>query len=168
MRNAFLLLSLGLFACSGETASTIDSGVPVDSGADQAVNDSGQNKPDTSTGPDGGPSFDASGFDVSIPDANFACQDPSTCNGGFCCADLVLGAGNPPNCGINSISSACKNTCTTKLAFSCSVTETVRFCAKNADCSEVANPKCCHFQQGQQTVTFCASNAVAQFATSCL
>ncbi len=166
MRYALLLASLGLFACGGDDPTAIpDSGGGSDTGADQSVSDS--SKPDVAVIPDAGPG-DSSTFDVSIPDANFACTDPSTCDGGFCCADLVLGAGSPPQCPINSIASACKSTCNTKLAFSCATTETVRFCAKNADCSEPANPKCCEFQQGQQKVTFCASNAVSNFATKCL
>ncbi len=166
LKKALVLASLGLFACGGDDTTT----PPIDAsnGKDTSVDQSAQDvvtQPDTSTSDAGS---DVTGFDVSIPDASFGCTDPSTCDGGFCCADLVLGVGNPPSCPISSLSSACKGTCTTQLKFTCSTTETVRFCAKNADCSEVANPKCCEFQQGNQKVTFCASNAVAQFATKCL
>jgi hypothetical protein len=166
IRKAIFLASLGLFACSGETTTTVPDASSADTGADQSVSDAAKSdgaSPDAAT--DAG--SDAFAFDASIPDANFGCNDPSTCDGGLCCADLVLGAGNPPSCPINSIASACKSTCATKLAFSCATTETVRFCAKPADCAEAAYPKCCEFQQGQQTVTFCASNAVANFATKC-
>jgi hypothetical protein len=165
-RTSFLVLGcLFFFGCGGDDTTQVpDASNAKDTGtADQSVSDS--STPDA-TANDAG--LDATGFDVVVPDASFACKDPSTCDGGFCCADLVLGAGQPPNCPISSISSACKSTCATKLAFSCGVTETVRFCAKPADCTEQANPKCCEFNQGNQTVTFCASNAVANFATKCL
>lgn len=166
IRKAIFLASLGMFACGGDDTSAVPDASGTDTGADQSVSDGAKpdvGSPDAST--DAG--ADVTGFDASIPDANFGCNDPSTCDGGFCCADLVLGAGQPPSCPISSIASACKGTCATKLAFSCATTETVRFCGKNADCTEAANPKCCEFQQGQQKVTFCASNAVSQFATKC-
>jgi len=168
IRKAIFLASLGLFACGGEDSTTLPDASGADTGGDQSVADSA--KPD-GTSPDAAVTdagADVIGFDASIPDANFGCTDPSTCDGGFCCADLVLGAGKAPACPLNSLASACKGACKTQLAFTCSTTETVRFCAKNADCSEAANPMCCEFQQGQQKVTFCASNAVAQFATKCL
>lgn len=166
-RNDFLVLCcLVFFGCGGDDSTSVpDASNSKDTGtADQSVNDGSSNQ-DATTNDSGG--FDASGFDVAVPDASFACKDPSGCDGGICCADLVLGAGQPPNCPISSLASACKTTCTTKLAFSCSVTETVRFCAKPADCTEPGFPKCCDFQQGNQKVTFCASNAVANFATQC-
>ena len=167
IRQAIFLASLGLFACGGQDSTVIpDASGGSDTGADQSVADSA--KPDgTSADSSTDAGADVTGFDVSIPDANFGCNDPSTCDGGLCCADLVLGAGNPPSCPITSIASACASKCATKLAFSCATTETVRFCAKPADCAEAAYPKCCEFQQGQQKVTFCASNAVANFATKC-
>jgi hypothetical protein len=169
MRHALFLSCLGLFACGGDDSSNTPDASGTDTGADQTVSDATKpdgNGNDSSTTTDG--STADAGFDVSIPDANFACNDPSTCDGGFCCANLVLGAGNPPNCPINSVSSACKGTCNTQLAFTCNTTEVVRFCAKNADCTEAQNPKCCEFQQGNQKVTFCASVAVSNFATKCL
>lgn len=163
-KKALILASLGLFACGGDdTTAPLDASNGKDTSVDQSAQDVAT-QPDTSTTDAG---IDVTGFDVSIPDANFGCNDPSTCDGGFCCASMVLGAGNPPNCPISSISSSCKGTCATQLFFSCAVTETVRFCAQNADCTEAQNPKCCEFQQGNQKVTFCASVAVSNFATKC-
>ncbi len=152
-------------ACGGDDSTTMptpDSG-GSDTSADQASGDGSK--------PDGGDSSvmtdgdgkDANGFDVVIPDANLACTDPSTCNGLFCCGDLVLGAGNPPQCPINSISSSCTKTCNTKLAFMCSTTEKVRFCGKIADCAgDQASPDCCTFKQNMQTITFCTTKQIAQ------
>jgi hypothetical protein len=170
IRTLSLLACAGLLACGGDDSSSInlDSGGTSDTSTDQSAADSSKSD---GSGNDASPTdagIDVLGIDVVIPDASFACNDPTTCDGGLCCASIVLGAGNPPTCPINSISSACQSTCTTNLAFSCATTETVRFCNQKSDCTEKGITQCCHFQQGNQKVTFCASAAVAQFATSCL
>jgi hypothetical protein len=110
--------------------------------------------------------------DVVIPQDAIAltCQSPADCADGgptICCGSLVAGAGNPPNCPINSLTSACAASCTTSIKLTCNATSTVRACAQNADCTEASYGKCCTFSDGVNTATFCASVAYAQFAQSC-
>lgn len=169
MRIAFFsAAALVLLACGGDDTTTTITGPDSggsDTSSDQASGDGA--KPDgggggDSSGGDGG--VDANGFDANVPDANLACTDPSMCkNGEDCCGDIVLGQGNPPQCPINSITSSCGK-CSTQLSFTCSTTEVVRLCAATADCkSDQANPKCCTFKQGMQSITFCTTAQIASF-----
>jgi hypothetical protein len=108
----------------------------------------------------------------SCPDggAPLSCDGPAQCTttDPLCCANLAVGAGTPPACPIQSISSACASTCQTALSFTCPATEVVRLCGTNADCAgDTQNPDCCTFAQGGQTITFCVSAAVSQFAQQC-
>ncbi len=164
-----------LFGCGGDDSTSGPDGSTADATADQAVPDAAGDAPSTDGSSTDGSSTDAgvgdsSMLDANIPDADFGCTDPTTCDGGapFCCAQLVLGQGQPPSCPISSITSACASKCATQLSFSCNTTETVRFCSANADCTEKANPMCCVFKQNNQQVTFCASSLVANYADHCL
>jgi hypothetical protein len=163
--GAVACLALVPLACGGDDSTSI---IVADSGSDTSLPD-GSGKPDTSVADSSMNNDtsvpDAGGFDVVIPDANLACTDPSTCNGDLCCGSIVLGAGQPPQCPINSISSSCTKMCNTQLALMCNTTETVRLCAKNADCSsDKLNPSCCTFKQNNQSITFCTTKQIAQFA----
>lgn len=163
LRTLFATGCIGLVACGGGT-------ILADAGLDTGVSQTDASQPDATASDaarDARVPFDVPSFDVSIPDAEFACKDPTTCDGGFCCASLVLGAGTPPQCPISSISSACKATCDTQLVLSCDATEQVRFCSKKADCTEAANNLCCLFDQGGQQVTMCTNQLVSLVAKQC-
>ena len=109
---------------------------------------------------------------ASCPDGGgqIQCDGPQQCTAGapLCCADLKIGAGQPPNCPFQSVTSQCRAQCTTQITFACPGTDKVRLCRASADCaSDVQNPKCCEFNQGGQAARFCASTQVSQFATQC-
>jgi hypothetical protein len=103
--------------------------------------------------------------------SSLACTSPSTCGSGtpICCASVVLNGGTPPNCTATSIASSCKGVCTTTFVSSCSGTETVQLCAKANDCTDPTYDKCCTFTSGNQSLTFCASQTIANSAgATCL
>jgi hypothetical protein len=98
------------------------------------------------------------------------CDGPAQCSAAtpLCCADLKIGAGQPPNCPFESITSQCRAQCTTQIAFACPGTDKVRLCRASADCtSDVQNSKCCEFNQGGQAARFCVNPQLSQFATQC-
>jgi hypothetical protein len=93
------------------------------------------------------------------------CDSPQQCPSGsnICCATIdVIGSGS---CSIGSVSSKCTNTCTTNFSFQpfCPATDTVRFCAQKADCTESQATECCTFNIGGRSETFCVNSLVAQF-----
>lgn len=164
--------SLLLFACSGGDSTIPDGG--GDSSMMTGQDSSMMMMQDSSTMNDGG-GMDSSTNDSSMGDdasamdggGNLMCQKPGDCNdggmGNVCCATVVLGNGNPPNCPVNNVTTACKaaNMCQTKLALQCSTTEQFRACTKNADCTEQTYNKCCTFMQGMNTFSVCLNNQLA-------
>ena len=55
------------------------------------------------------------------------------------------------------------------LPFDCNGTDTVRFCNQASDCTENNYDKCCTFQTGNQSTTFCANAGIAATVdASCL
>ncbi len=174
MQRTFLVACLGVVACGGGTV-TIDAAGANDAASNQdasqqpdsSVSDAGVDATTDAKPPlDAKTPFDAP-FDIALPDANFACTDPSTCNGGFCCADLVLNGGTLPNCSVASLESECKTKCDTQLVASCNAKETVRLCSKSAHCTEAANANCCLFDQQGKQITFCVDSTVKLFAKKC-
>jgi hypothetical protein len=100
-----------------------------------------------------------------------ACTSPAGCEAGtpLCCGTVVLNGGTPPNCTASSVTSACTTQCATAFVSNCSGTETVRLCAQASDCSDPTYNKCCTFGSGNQSLTFCSSQAIATGAgASCL
>jgi len=172
-----ILLALSVFtlaACSSDPV-TVDG---TDAAADVGTppKDAGKDvtsTPDATTQNDGATPKDSSIPDVIIPaDAiSLACQSPADCADAgtpICCATMVSGAGNPPNCPITSLTSSCKTSCATAITLTCNGTSTVRACAQNSDCTEATYGKCCTFDGGNNTTaTFCASVGISQFALSC-
>lgn len=165
MRRIILALSTFAFlACSSDpvavagTDAAADVGTPADAGKDVAPSDA--------TTPSDG-SVDSAIPDVVIPpDAvSLTCMSPADCSDGgtpICCATLSAGAGQPPNCPIDSLTSSCKSSCTTAMTFSCNSVSTVRACEKNSDCPEPTYGKCCTFTDGNSnTATFCTSAGIA-------
>ena len=171
MRKRFLFL-LGLasvsaaLACGGDdnktdgggTDATTDAPPAKDAGGDAAADanpsDATADAPTTTDGGDGGTVV------------QLGCTNPDQCDGGasLCCATIDLNGGTPPNCNVASISSTCTSTCNTVLQFSCNASDTVRLCNKPADCTEAAYDKCCTFQTGNQSETFCANAVIASSA----
>jgi len=154
-----------LAACSSDPIITpaVDAGAevgPIDAGKDTGGGDATLPK-------DGAVPTDAPFGDVVIsPDAvSLTCQSPADCGGGstpICCATLSTGAGTPPNCPIDSLTSSCKSSCTTSMNFACNSISTVRGCAQNSDCPEPTYGHCCTFTDGNNnTATFCTSAGLA-------
>lgn len=178
MRRTLLALALALAvfslaACSSDPVTVSGTDAAADVGAPPKDAGKDGTSPDATTQNDGSTPNDASVTDVFIPpDAvSLTCQSPGDCGDAgtsICCATLVSGAGNPPNCPIKSLTSSCKATCATAITLTCNGTSTVRACTQNADCTEATYGKCCTFDGGNNnTATFCASVGISQFALSC-
>jgi hypothetical protein len=154
------LLPLLLVRCGGPTECAC---IGIDAGAP----DGSPTKLDAS----GDAPSDAGGDVVVVTDAGdaggLACTSPAACGTGspVCCGTVVLSGGTPPNCTATSITSACAAQCTTAFVSNCNGTETVRLCEQAADCSsDPTNDKCCTFTSNNQSLTFCASQAIANGA----
>jgi hypothetical protein len=93
------------------------------------------------------------------------CDGPDECSGGqVCCGTYVPdGTGNPPQCGITSLGTACtaSASCPTNLANSCSQTSTVTLCHHKAECTDSQNNQCCTFSSGAAALTFCIDGTTA-------
>jgi len=94
-----------------------------------------------------------------------SCDGPQDCTGGqICCGTYVPdGTGNPPQCGIASLGTACaaSASCPTNLANSCSQTTTVTLCHHKAECTDPQNNQCCTFSSGAAALTFCIDGTTA-------
>lgn len=174
MRRTHLLVlsSLFLFGCgssdNGSDGGSDGSSNPTDGsmnptdgsgGNDGSANDSGG---DSAMNNDGSMMNNDGGLEASV-----GCTKPADCMGNnVCCLDVALGAGQPPNCAVNSASTSCKSAqqCTTQIAFTCNAMERLRACAQNTDCTEQAYNKCCSFMLNMKSYSFCANNQLAQLA----
>jgi hypothetical protein len=165
------LISTFLFACSSDNGTG-------DAGGDAATDaTSGQDGSTDAGGGDTGPG-DAAPSDGATSDAadsgtvvDITCTNPTQCDAGaaLCCGTIVLSGGSPPACDVSSITTTCAAQCATMLPFSCTGTDTVRLCNQNTDCTEQGYDKCCTFQTGGQSVTFCANQGIATSAgATCL
>jgi len=169
MRRIALALSVvTLAACSSDPITVSGTDAAADVGADVASKDAGKD----AAGNDATTQSDGAAPDSGLPDVvispdavSLTCQSPSDCGGGstpICCATLSAGAGTPPNCPIDSLTSSCKATCTTSMNFSCNSISTVRGCAQSSDCPEPTYGKCCTFTDANNnTATFCTSAGIA-------
>jgi len=118
---------------------------------------------------DASPFPDASN-DVVASDASdassLACTSPVGCGTGtpICCGTVVLNGGTPPNCTASSITSSCKAQCASAFVSNCSGTETVQLCAQGSDCTDPTYDKCCTFTSGNESLTFCATQSMANLS----
>ena len=102
----------------------------------------------------------------SCPTADkISCDGPEDCMGGqICCGTYAPdGTGNPPQCGVASLGTACNASasCPTHLANSCSQTSTVTLCHHRAECTDATNNRCCTFTSGAAALTFCIDATTA-------
>ena len=150
------LVSSVAFACGGDsnsndagTDATADSTLPVDASTD--ASDAGADAKSDASPQDAG--NDAS------------CKDPSGCGQGapVCCGTIVTGAGTPPACPVEDVTSACATSANCATTFgTCGTSETVRFCKQTSDCTETLYNKCCTFVgDGGVELTFGANATVA-------
>jgi hypothetical protein len=99
-----------------------------------------------------------------------SCDDPSQCSGGsgpFCCGNLTLGSGVPPNCPINGVS-MCAAACPTQLPAGCPDTGQVKLCHHASDCATDTNdPFCCQYSLNGNTISFCVNSVFKAFSTMC-
>ncbi len=102
--------------------------------------------------------------DLSTPPDMAPCTGPDGCGPGatYCCADLTLGAGTPPNCPVTKLTVSCQATCDGKIEFTCPAVDRVRLCKKAADC--VGGPggysNCCLLNNGMSSQTVCVTNLI--------
>jgi hypothetical protein len=164
-RNLVLLClfipSAAVVACSGDTA-TNDAGADATTDAPSSNDAAPDVKP--SDGGGGDAATDGGGGDAGDGGTvlNVTCTSPSGCDGGaYCCGTIALSGGTPPDCNVGSITTACQTQCTTMLPFDCNSNDVVRFCSQPSDCTEQAYNKCCTFQTGGQSTTFCANAGIA-------
>ncbi len=93
-----------------------------------------------------------------------SCDGPEDCNGKFCCANLKVGSGTPPNCPIESAEASCTVSCFTALQQQCPSSEVMRLCHLDADCADdQANSNCCTLTSGSSKVTGCVSDTIKTF-----
>jgi hypothetical protein len=92
------------------------------------------------------------------------CMSPAGCTGtDVCCGTIPITGGSVPNCTTGPISTVCAaaSGCATKLGASCSGTQTVRLCTKNADCTESGDTSCCSFGDADGgALSFCANGLI--------
>jgi hypothetical protein len=175
------------YACGGSDNTQIDAGNDGTVGNDGSGNDGSSNNDsgkDTGTGDTGANdsgSGDSGGMDSGSTDGGsdsspmeagpFACAKPSDCMSGFCCGSITFNGGSLPNCTLEDASSACKTTCNSSIAFSCTATDTIRLCAAKNDCLDAGSgyTQCCNVKFADAAVDFCWNGTYAGLAGgSCL
>jgi hypothetical protein len=103
--------------------------------------------------------------------APIACDGPSECAAQtpYCCGTLTLGPGTAPACPVTAVASTCVAQCSSHFTTSCPGTNIARLCVAPADCADdPANPNCCTFKRGINTVTMCVADLLKPYATQCL
>ncbi len=95
------------------------------------------------------------------------CDGPDECGGTtpVCCGVYVANGGSPPKCTISALGTSCTTAaaCPTHLAINnCHDTTKVQICHISAECSDPVNNKCCTFQSGGASLSFCIDSTTAQ------
>jgi hypothetical protein len=158
------VLSLaGFAACSSSTATTDGPGTGADASTSVPPGTPGKDSGAVLPGADAGTDSSAA-VDSAAP---AACTAPSGCMATeVCCGTIPITGGTVPNCTTGGVSTVCAapSACATKLGTSCSGTQTVRLCTKNADCAESADGSCCTFGDADGgSLSFCANALVGAF-----
>jgi hypothetical protein len=103
-----------------------------------------------------------------MPD-KIVCDGPDECGGAtpVCCGVYAAdGTGTYPQCGIATLGTSCTSAaaCPTHLETTCTDTTKVQICHISAECTDATNNKCCTFQSGTTTLSFCIDSFTAQVA----
>ena len=161
-----LALAIAALRC-GQTVSGDDAGTD---GATDGSNGDGSKLDGASDAPDNdaADAHDGGGSEGGIV-ISLKCAEGTQCDAGapICCATLQFGA----NCKLAEVSATCTDSvsCPTSFQPFCGGNELVRLCDQNADCTEPSYDKCCTFQNGKQSLVFCANQAIANAAdASCV
>jgi hypothetical protein len=168
MNKPFTFLSvLLLLGCGSGDSSTSDGG--LDGTIDTSMGGDGSMNKDSPSDTSNMDSVDDMGLvqDTGAEggDSGIACMSPADCkNMQICCATVVLGNGNFPNCMVNNVSVACANaqSCPTTLPLMCNTTGKFRPCKMTSDCKENQYPKCCTFSYMMTSYQVCANDQIAQ------
>jgi hypothetical protein len=97
------------------------------------------------------------------------CDGPEDCDPNankYCCADVMIGAGQAPNCPIDGAKSACAAQCKTNIQLMCPATNKVRLCHAPADCADdPSNKNCCKVvdPNSGNSFTGCVSDIIKGF-----
>jgi hypothetical protein len=169
-----LLPLLALVGCSSSssgvtTTPDAPAGDTGSSGSDSSIDSASD--PDTGSSTDTGSGSDTgSGTDTGSSADSGPCSSPAGCPASnVCCGTIPITGGTPPACTTGTISIVCApaSSCATSLGSTCTGTQKVRLCTKNADCTESTDNLCCTFGGGSAggTLSFCANTLIAVFGS---
>jgi hypothetical protein len=98
-----------------------------------------------------------------------SCAQPADCGGSkVCCGTIKTGAGTPPNCPLDSLTTQCVDRCITKLSGGCGQETIVALCAVKSDCAGTSNSECCTFRPGGgQPYSACVPTFAMGLAEKC-
>jgi hypothetical protein len=173
--SSFVLFGVMIVACGGsDTTGLTGDGGPSDG---NVVGDRGTGS--DGSGDTGSPvdASDARGGDDAASDApaetgGGTCTRPSDCTSSapYCCGTWMTGAGEFPNCPVetNTYTVGCKATCNSSFALTCNAQTTARLCGAKSDCTEPGYTECCDFGSDAGTSPFvCISPYAKPYTLGC-